>query len=237
MTDAFTADEWQAIGLSLQVAIWCTIAVLIPAIATAWLLARVNFPGKLLVDALVHLPLVIPPVVTGYLLLLLLGRKGPVGAWLEHWLGIVVAFQWTGAVIASAVMAFPLAVRAIRVAIEAVDPQMERAARGLGAGRFRTFLQVTLPLAAPGVLAGAVLAFAKSLGEFGATITFVSNIPGETQTIPSAIYAYIQTPGGDWGALRLTLMAVALSFCALIASEWLARRIHPQRISVSRPLD
>lgn len=237
MTDTFTAAEWQAIGLSLQVAIWCTIAVLVPATATAWLLARVNFPGKLVVDALVHLPLVIPPVVTGYLLLLMLGRKGPVGAWLEHWFGIVVAFQWTGAVIASAVMAFPLAVRAIRVAIEAVDPQMEQAARGLGAGRFRTFLSVTLPLAAPGVLAGAVLAFAKSLGEFGATITFVSNIPGETQTIPSAIYAYIQTPGGDWAALRLTLMAVALSFGALIVSEWLARRIHPRRISVSRPLD
>ena len=237
MTDVFSAAEWQAIGLSLQVAVWCTLAVLIPATGTAWLLARVNFPGKLLVDALVHLPLVIPPVVTGYLLLLLLGRKGLVGAWLEGWFGIVVAFQWTGAVIASAVMAFPLAVRAIRVAIESVDPQMEQAARGLGAGRLRTFLRVTLPLAAPGVLAGAVLAFAKSLGEFGATITFVSNIPGETQTIPSAIYGYIQTPGGDVAALRLTLMAIALSFAALLASEWLARRIHPRRIIVTRPLD
>jgi molybdate transport system permease protein len=221
----FSAAEWDAIRLSLLVAFWCTLAVLPPAIAVAWLLARVAFPGKIVVDALVHLPLVMPPVVTGYLLLILLGRRGPVGAWLEDWFGIVVAFQWTGAVIASAVMAFPLAVRAIRVAIETVDPAMERAARSLGAGRLRTFLSVTLPLAMPGVIAGAVLAFAKSLGEFGATITFVSNIPGETQTIPSAIYAAIQTPGGEVPALRLTLMAVALSVLALIVSEWFVRRL------------
>ncbi len=232
--DLFTPAEWAAIFLSLRVALWCTIVVLPPAILTAWLLARAHFPGKILVDALVHLPLVIPPVVTGYLLLIVLGRKGPVGALLEDWFGIVVAFKWTGAVVASAVMAFPLAVRAIRVAIDAVDPAMEQAARSLGAGRIRAFLQVTLPLAAPGVVAGAVLAFARSLGEFGATITFVSNIPGETQTIPSAIYAYIQQPDGDAAALRLTAMAVVLSLLALVASEWLARRAHPVRFRRGR---
>lgn len=222
--------EWEAVALSLRVAAWCTIVVLPPAVLIAWLLARADFPGKILVDALVHLPLVVPPVVTGYVLLLLLGRRGPIGAWLEDWFGIVFAFKWTGAVIASAVMAFPLAVRAIRVAIEAVDPAMDRAARSLGAGRLRSFLFVTLPLAAPGVLAGAVLAFAKSLGEFGATITFVSNIPGETQTIPTAIYSYIQTPGGEWAAARLTLMAVALSVFALVVSELFARRMNPRRV-------
>jgi len=221
--------EWRAAALSLQVAVWCTIVVLPPAIAVAWLLSRTSFPGKSFVDALVHLPLVMPPVVTGYILLLLLGRRGPVGAWLESWFGIVLAFRWTGAVVASAVMAFPLAVRAVRIGIDSVDPAMERSARSLGAGRIRTFLWVTLPLALPGVIAGAVLAFAKSLGEFGATITFVSNIPGETQTIPSAIYAYTQTPGGEWGALRLTFISVALSLLALMASELLARRAFPQR--------
>lgn len=232
--DLFTPAEWDAVALSLRVAFWCTLAVLPPAILTAWLLARTAFPGKIFVDALVHLPLVVPPVVTGYLLLIVLGRKGPVGAWLEDWFGIVLAFKWTGAVVASAVMAFPLAVRAIRVAIDAVDPAMEQAARSLGAGRIRAFFAVTLPLAAPGVVAGAVLAFARSLGEFGATITFVSNIPGETQTIPSAIYAYIQTPGGEGAALRLTAMAVALSLLALVASEWLARRVHPVRYRSGR---
>lgn len=233
--DIFTLAEWDAVALSLRVAFWCTLVVLPPAVLTAWLLARAEFPGKILLDAIVHLPLVVPPVVTGYVLLLLLGRKGPVGGWLEEWFGIVLAFKWTGAVVASAVMAFPLAVRAIRVAIDAVDPAMERAARSLGAGRIRAFLWVTLPLAAPGVVAGAVLAFARSLGEFGATITFVSNIPGETQTIPSAIYAYIQTPGGDGAALRLTAMAVLLSLAALVASEWLARRVHPVRYRRGRP--
>lgn len=232
--DLFTPAEWDAVALSLRVAFWCTLAVLPPAILTAWLLARTAFPGKIFVDALVHLPLVVPPVVTGYLLLIVLGRKGPVGAWLEDWFGIVLAFKWTGAVVASAVMAFPLAVRAIRVAIDAVDPAMEQAARSLGAGRIRAFFAVTLPLAAPGVVAGAVLAFARSLGEFGATITFVSNIPGETQTIPSAIYAYIQTPGGEGAALKLTAMAVALSLLALVASEWLARRVHPVRYRSGR---
>ncbi|BCW90698.1 Molybdenum transport system permease protein ModB [Alphaproteobacteria bacterium SO-S41] len=227
--DVFSAAEWEAIRLSLIVAFWCTFTVIPPAIAVAWLLARADFPGKILVDALVHLPLVMPPVVTGYLLLILLGRRGPVGGWLEDWFGIVFAFKWTGAVIASAVMAFPLAVRAVRVAIETVDPAMERAARSLGAGRLRTFMSVTLPLAMPGVIAGAVLAFAKSLGEFGATITFVSNIPGETQTIPSAIYSAIQTPGGEEPALRLTLMAVALSVLALIVSEWFVRRLPKPR--------
>lgn len=221
--------EWQAAGLSLRVALWCMLVVLPPAIATAWLLSRTEFWGKSAVDAIVHLPLVMPPVVTGYMLLLLLGRRGIVGAWLESWFGIVLAFRWTGAVVASAVMAFPLAVRAVRIAIDAVDPAMERSARSLGAGRIRTFLWVTLPLALPGVIAGAVLAFAKSLGEFGATITFVSNIPGETQTIPSAIYAYTQTPGGEWPALRLTLLSVALSMMALVVSEFLARRAVPSR--------
>lgn len=225
----FSSSEWDAIRLSLIVAFWCTVVVLPPAVAVAWLLARARFPGKIFVDALVHLPLVIPPVVTGYLLLILMGRKGPIGAWLESWFGIVFAFQWTGAVIASAVMAFPLAVRAIRVAIEAVDPAIERSARSLGAGRLRTFIRVTLPLAAPGLIAGGVLAFAKSLGEFGATITFVSNIPGETQTIPSAIYAYTQQPGGEGPALRLAAMAVALSLTALVISEWFARRMNPRR--------
>lgn len=226
---AFSAAEWDAIWLSLKVALACTVVVLPFAVAMAWLLARVEFPGKIFLDAIVHLPLVVPPVVTGYLLLITLGRKGAVGSVLDEWFGIVFAFKWTGAVIASAVMAFPLAVRAIRVAIESVDPAMERSARSLGAGRLRTFLKVTLPLAVPGVVAGAVLAFARSLGEFGATITFVSNIPGETQTIPSAIYAYINQPGGEGAALRLTAMSIFLALGALVASEVLARRMHRKR--------
>lgn len=215
--------DWAAVFLSLQVAAVCTVGVLPPAIGIAFLLARYRFPGKSILDAAVHLPLVLPPVVVGYLLLTLMGRKGAIGSRLEEWFGIVVAFKWTGAVIASAVMALPLAVGAIRVAIEAVDPQLERAARGLGAGRVRTFLFITLPLAAPGVIAGAVLAFAKSLGEFGATITFVSNIPFETQTIPSAIHAHIQHPSGDAPAGQLVLISIALSFLALLAADRFSR--------------
>jgi molybdate transport system permease protein len=195
------------------------------AIAVALLLARGRFFGKALVDGLVHLPLVLPPVVTGYLLLLAFGRRGPVGSALEACCGLVFSFRWTGAALAAAVMGFPLMVRAIRLSIEAVDRRLEDAAETLGASRAGAFFAVTLPLAAPGLLAGAVLAFAKALGEFGATITFVSNIPGETRTLPAAIYTLTQTPGGDAAATRLALVAIALSLAALIASELLARRL------------
>lgn len=220
----FTRDEWIAIELSLRVAGLATIASLPIGIATALLLARGKFPGKTLVDGIVHLPLVLPPVVTGYALLLTFGRKGPVGAWLADTFGIVFSFRWTGAALACAVMGFPLMVRAIRLAIEAIDRRLEEAAGTLGASPFWVFLSVTLPLALPGVIAGAVLCFAKALGEFGATITFVSNIPGETQTIPAAIYTYTQVPGGDAGALRLSIIAVFIALLALVASEVLARR-------------
>jgi molybdate transport system permease protein len=191
----------------------------------AWLLARREFPGKQVLNGLVHLPLILPPVVTGYLLLLTFGRKGWVGQFLDQWFGIVLAFRWTGAVLAAAVMAFPLMVRAIRLAFEAVDPKLEQAAGTLGASPAWVFLTVTLPLILPGVLAGSVLAFAKAMGEFGATITFVSNIPGQTQTLPSAIYAFLQVPGGDGQAFRLVLVAIAVAMGALIASEWIARRV------------
>ena len=203
--------------------LWAVAASLPLAVAVAALLARRRFPGKALVDGLVHLPLVLPPVVTGYLLLLLLGRRGPLGRLLEEGLGIVVAFRWTGAAIAAAVMGFPLMVRAIRLSLEAVDRRLEAAAATLGAGRAAIFLSVTLPLTLPGILAGAMLGFAKSLGEFGATITFVSNIPGETRTLPIAIYAFTQVPGGDAPALRLAVISVALSLAALLASELMAR--------------
>jgi len=225
----FTPEELDAIRLSLKVATWATLATLPVGILTALLLARARFAGKTLVDALVHLPLVVPPVVTGYLLLLTFGRRGAVGAWLEETLGIVFAFNWTGAALACAVMGFPLMVRAIRLSIEAVDPGLERAAATLGANRARVFLTVTLPLALPGVIAGAVLCFAKALGEFGATITFVSNIPGVTQTLPTAIFTYTQVPGGDAPALRLTLVSIVISLAALVASEWLARRVRRAR--------
>jgi molybdate transport system permease protein len=221
----FTADELEAIRLSLKVATWATVATLPVGILVAWTLARGRFAGKSLLDALVHLPLVMPPVVTGYLLLLAFGRRGPVGSWLEDTLGIVFAFNWTGAALACAVMGFPLMVRAIRLSIEAVDPGLESAAATLGANRARVFLTVTLPLALPGVIAGAVLCFAKALGEFGATITFVSNIPGVTQTLPTAIFTYTQVPGGDGPALRLTVVSIAISLVALVVSEWLARRV------------
>jgi len=219
-----TPDEWTAVQLSLRIAVWATIAALPFGIAAAWVLARKSFWGKSLLDGLVHLPLVLPPVVTGYLLLISFGRRGPIGAFLAEHFGIVFSFRWTGAALACAVMGFPLLVRAIRLSIEAVDPRLEAAAATLGANRSWTFLTVTLPLALPGVIAGMVLCFAKALGEFGATITFVSNIPGETQTISAAIYTLTQVPGGDAAAARLVVIAIAIALVALIFSEWFARR-------------
>lgn len=223
MADWLSPEEWQAVALSLRVAIWSTLLSLPFGIAIAYALARGRFPGKQLLNGLVHLPLILPPVVTGYLLLLTFGRKGAMGQVLDQWFGIVLAFRWTGAVLAAAVMAFPLMVRAIRLAIEAVDPKLEQAAATLGAPRPWVFVTVTLPLILPGIIAGAILAFAKAMGEFGATITFVSNIPGQTQTLPSAIYAFLQVPGGEAPALRLVAIAVAVAMTALLASEWLAR--------------
>jgi molybdate transport system permease protein len=221
---ALSPDEWTAIALSLRIAVTATLVALPLGIAVAWLLARCDFWGKAVVDGLVHLPLVLPPVVTGYLLLITLGRRAPVGAFLADHLGIVFAFRWTGAALACGVMGFPLMVRPIRLSIEAIDRKLEQAAATLGANRIFVFLTVTLPLALPGVIAGIVLCFAKALGEFGATITFVSNIPGETQTISAAIYTDTQVPNGDSAAFRLVLVAIALSLAALIASDWLARR-------------
>jgi len=221
---ALTPDEWEVIGLSLKVAFWSVLFSLPLALATAVLLARCNFPGKSLFDAVVHLPLVLPPVVVGYFLLLALGRRGPLGALLEEYLGIVVAFRWSGAAIAAAVMGFPLMVRAMRLSIETIDRGLEAAARTLGAARWRIFMTITLPLALPGIVTGALLSFARSLGEFGATITFVSNIPGETRTLPLAIYTQTQVPGGDAAALRLSVIAIVLSLIALMLSEWLVQR-------------
>ena len=213
-----------AIQLSLRVATVATLVATPLGIAIAWLLARRNFWGKAFVDAVIYLPLVLPPVVTGYLLLLAFGRRGPIGEWLADHLGIVLAFRWTGAVLSCGVMSFPLLVRPIRLSIEAVDRRLEQAAETLGAPPWRVFLTITLPLALPGVLAGMVLGFAKAIGEFGATITFVSNIPGETQTISSAIYSLIQTPDGDPAALRLVIVSILIATAALVASEWFARR-------------
>jgi molybdate transport system permease protein len=215
---------WPVVALSLKVGLVATVVTLPIAFALAWLLARTRFPGKILIDGLVHLPLVVPPVVTGWLLLLAFAPAGPVGSWLEQWFGISVMFRWTGAAIAAGVMALPLMVRAMRLSIEAVDRRLENAARTLGASRSRVFRTITLPLALPGVLAAAMLGFARALGEFGATITFVSNVPGETQTLPLAIYAALQTPDGEVQVLRLALISVALSLAALVASELLARR-------------
>lgn len=206
-------------------AAWATLVSLPPGIAVAWALARRQFPGKLWLDVLVHLPLVMPPVVTGYLLLLAFGRQGPAGAWLDNTLGFSFAFHWTGAALACGIMGFPLLVRSVRLSIESVDRGLEQAATTLGANPVWVLARVTLPLALPGILAGAVLSFAKALGEFGATITFVSNIPGLTQTLPGAIYTSIQLPEGEASALRLTGVAIALSVAALLASEWLARRL------------
>jgi len=216
--------EWQIVALSLRVsflAILCTLPV---AFALAWVLARKRFAGKVLLDAVVHLPLVLPPVVTGWMMLILFGNNGPIGRFLADVFGVTLMFRWTGAALAAAVMALPLMVRAMRLSIEAVDTRLEGAARTLGAGPWRTFFEVTLPLASPGIVAGMVLGFARSIGEFGATITFVSNIPGQTQTLPLAIYTALQMPGSEAAVTRLALISVALSLGALLLSEWLARR-------------
>ena len=226
MLSAFSPEELTAIRLSLRVAFWAMLWSLPFGVGVALLLARGRFWGKPLLNAVVHLPLVMPPVVTGYLLLLLFGRRGPLGRLLAESFGIVFAFRWTGAALASAVMGFPLMVRAIRLSIAAIDRRLETVARTLGGSRAWVFASITLPLALPGIVTGALLSFARSLGEFGATITFVSNIPGETETLPLAIYTFVQTPGGDAQALRLSLFAVVLSIAALIASEWLTRRSH-----------
>jgi molybdate transport system permease protein len=223
--DFLSPGEQDALWLSLRVASWNLIVGLPLAIAVAWVLARCRFPGKELLNGLVHLPLILPPVVTGYILLILFGRRGPLGELLEQWFGIVVAFRWTGAVIAATVMTFPVMMRPIRLSIEAIDRRIEAAAGTLGASPAAVFATVTLPLALPGIVAGGILGFAKGMGEFGATITFVSNIPGETQTLPLAIYTLIQSPGGELGALRLTLIAVIVSMAALLAAELLGRSL------------
>jgi molybdate transport system permease protein len=218
-------DEWQAVRLSIRVSVWATLASLPLGVLVAYALARWRFPGRELLNGLVHLPLILPPVVTGYLLLIVMGRRGYVGQFLDQWFGIVLSFRWTGAAVAAAIMAFPLMVRAIRLAIEAVDPRLEDAAATLGASRPWVFVTVTLPLILPGIIAGTILAFAKAMGEFGATITFVSNIPGQTQTIPSAIYAFLQVPGGQEAAGRLVIVAVVIAMAALLLSEVVARRV------------
>jgi molybdate transport system permease protein len=216
--------EWEALGLSLKVSFLAVVVSLPAGIGAAWVLSRHRFPGKGLADGLIHLPLVLPPVVTGYLLLVLLGRKGIIGGFLYNTFGITLAFTWKGAAVAAAVMAFPLLVRAVRLSADAVDPGLEDAARTLGAGRMRVFFTITLPLMVPGIITGTILAFARSLGEFGATITFVSNIRGETQTLPLALYSLTQVPDGEAGALRLCIISVALAMTALLLSEWMARR-------------
>jgi molybdate transport system permease protein len=220
-----TPEEWTAVRLSIKVSTWATIASLPAGLLTAHLLARKEFWGKSILNGIVHLPLILPPVVTGYLLLLTFGRRGPAGSFLDACCGIVLSFRWTGAALACGIMAFPLMVRAIRLSIEAVDRRLEAAAGTLGANPAFVFATITLPLILPGILAGMILAFAKAMGEFGATITFVSNIPGETQTLPTAIYTLTQVPGGESGALRLTLVSIAIAMAALIASEIVARRI------------
>ena len=222
--DFLSPEEWTAVALSLRVSLWATVMALPLAIAVAWVLARKEFWGKQLLNGVVHLPLILPPVVTGYLLLLTFGRRAHVGAWLYETFGLVLAFRWTGAALAAGIMGFPLMVRAIRLAIEGVDPKLEQAASTLGASKIWVFATVTLPLILPGVIAGAILGFAKAMGEFGATITFVSNIPGATQTLPSAIYAFLQVPGGEASALRLVVISVLIAMGALILSEVLARR-------------
>jgi molybdate transport system permease protein len=220
----FTPAEISALLLSIKVALWCTVVSCVPGVWVGWLLARKSFHGKSLLDSLIHLPLVLPPVVPGFLLLILLGNQGIIGKWLHQTLGISIAFTWEGAVVASAVMAFPLMVRAVRLAIIQVDSGLEAAARTLGANPLRVFFTVTLPLAIPGILTGLILAFSRSLGEFGATITFVGNIEGETRTLPLAIYTYTQMPGGDVQALRLVILSVMLALAALFASELMERR-------------
>ncbi|MGI9012653.1 MAG: molybdate ABC transporter permease subunit [Phycisphaerales bacterium] len=217
--------ELEALWLSLKVATWCVVVSLVPGIWLGHVLARRTFPGKMLLDALIHVPLVIPPVVTGYLLLRLLGRGSGLGAWLHDTLGINIVFNWKAAVLASAVMAFPLLVRSVRLSIEAIDPHLDEAARTLGMSPARRFLRITLPLALPGVVAGALLAFARSLGEFGATITVAGNIPGQTQTLPLAIYQAMQQPGGESAATRLVIISIVLALLSVILSEVLARRV------------
>ena len=225
--------ELTALGLSVRIGVWSVVGGLPLAFVLAYLLARGSFYGKALLDAVVHLPLVLPPVVTGFALLLAFGRNGPVGAWLADWFGVSVMFRWTGAAIAAALMALPLMVRPIRLSLGGVDRRLEVAARTLGATPFHAFRTVTLPLAMPGIIAGGVLGFARSIGEFGATVTFVSNIPGETQTLPMVIYGALQVPGGDAAAARLSVVAVVLSLAALLASDWLSRRVsHERRLHV-----
>jgi molybdate transport system permease protein len=231
---SFTPEELVAIQLSLKIALVATAASLPPGLLVAWALARRDFWGKTLLNGLVHLPLILPPVVTGYLLLLVMGRKGPIGSILDQWFGIVFAFRWTGAALAAGIMGFPLLVRAIRLSIELVDRRLEQAAVTLGAAPIWVFMTVTLPLALPGIIAGIILSFGKALGEFGATITFVSNIPGETQTIPTAIYTYTNVPGGDTAAMRLVVISIIISMAALILSELLARRVSAKVVGDER---
>jgi len=227
-----TPDEWGIVALSLKVSVVAVVLTLPPSYMLAWVLARRRLPGVILLDALVHLPLVVPPVVTGWLLLLLFGRSGPIGGWLEAQFGVTLVFRWTGAALAAAVMALPLMVRAMRLSIEAVDRRLVDAARTLGANRWRAFLTITLPLSAPGIAAGAMLGFARSLGEFGATITFASNIAGQTRTLPLAIYSGLQLPGGEALVTRLSLISIALSMAALVVSELLVRRSTGSRAHV-----
>lgn len=222
-------EEWGIVALSLKVGGVAVLGTLPVAFALAWILARYRFPGRVVLDAIIHLPLVLPPVVTGWLLLIAFGPLGPVGRWLESWFGVTLMFRWTGAALAAAIMALPLMVRAMRLSIEGIDRRLEGAARTLGATPWHSFWTISLPLALPGVLAALVLGFARSIGEFGATITFVSNIPGETRTLPLAIYSALQVPGGEAMVTRLALLSVALSLGALILSEWLVRRTHGER--------
>ncbi|WP_435230825.1 molybdate ABC transporter permease subunit [Pseudopelagicola sp. nBUS_20] len=224
MTDWLGPEEWSAVMLSLKVALWATLGALVPGVFVAYALARWRFPGKQIINGLVHLPLILPPVATGYLLLISFGTQGIFGSLLAE-AGIVFAFRWTGAALAAAVMAFPLLVRAVRMSIEAMDPKLEQAAQTLGASKLWIFVTVTIPLILPGILAGAVLAFAKAMGEFGATITFVSNIPGQTQTLPSAIYSFLQVPGGENAALQLVGVSIFVAMTALLLSEYIGRRL------------
>ena len=224
--------EIEALSLSLKVSSWAVACILLPGIAMAWLLARRDFPGKALLDGFVHLPLVLPPVAIGYVLLVMFGRNGPLGALLYDWLGVNLIFSWRGAAVAAGIMAFPLLVRAVRLSMEVVDQRLETAARTLGARPWRVFLTITLPLASPGILTGVLLAFIRCLGEFGATITFAANVPGETRTLPLALYTALQVPGGEDAALRLALVAIALAIGALVASQFLARGV-AKRIGLS----
>jgi len=230
VTDWLSPDEWNAVMLSLRVSFWAVLLSLPLGLLVAHALARWEFPGKQILNGIVHLPLILPPVVTGYLLLITFGKRGTVGQYLDQWFGIVLAFRWTGAALAAAVMAFPLMVRAMRLAIEAVDPKLEQAGSTLGASKPWVWLTVTLPMILPGVIAGCILAFAKAMGEFGATITFVSNIPGQTRTLPSAIYSFMQVPGGEAQAARLVWVAIAIAMAALLLSEWVSRVV-ARRIS------